>query len=130
MEKDFQKWHTEKSWLETEKTRPFFHEREVWWCHSGLNVGFEQDGKGEKFTRPVLVFKKFNKEIFWALPLSTKNKIGKFYANIDLGDGVERSVILSQIRLMDGKRLLGKIKTISKKNYIEIQKAFISLSSI
>ena len=76
MKKDFQKWHTKKTEIErSNDIRIFFHEREVWWCTIGSNVGFEQDGKGEKFARPVLIFKKFNKEIFWALPLSTKIKI-------------------------------------------------------
>ena len=32
----------------------FFYEREVWWCRLGANVGFEQDGKGEHFQRPIL----------------------------------------------------------------------------
>lgn len=128
MKKDFQKWHQRKSEIDDrQEPRVFFHEREVWWCSLGLNVGFEQDGRGEKFARPVLVFKKFNKEVFWALPLSTKIKTGKFYVPIDLGDGVARVAILSQIRLMDAKRLIVKAGGISESNYVEIQKAVIRL---
>ena len=77
MKKDYQRWHEEKTAIEDSYgQRVFFHEREVWWCSIGFNVGFEQDGRGEKFARPVLVFKKFNKEVFWAIPLSTKIKTG------------------------------------------------------
>jgi mRNA interferase MazF len=73
MKKDYSEWHEKKTDIElSSETRVFFHEREVWWCSLGANVGFEQDGKGIKFARPVIVFKKFNKEVFWALPLSTK----------------------------------------------------------
>lgn len=83
MKKDYQKWHREKTNIEhSDKPRVFFHEREVWWCSIGSNVGFEQDGRGETYARPVLVFKKFNKEVFWSLPLSTKIKNGKFYASV------------------------------------------------
>src|SRR3990167_3366795 len=91
MKKDYAEWHSRKTEIEhLGETRLFFHEREVWWCSIGHNVGFEQDGKGEKFARPVLVFKKFNKEVFWALPISTRIKKSKFYTpiNIDYHSGI------------------------------------------
>jgi mRNA interferase MazF len=134
MEKDFKEWHTRKERLHNETPRAFFHEREVWWCSLGANIGFEQDGKGEKFARPVLVFKKFNNEIFWALPLSLQIKTKKatvhFYANVFLEDEIPRTALLSQLRLIDGKRLLTKVGMISEVNYSEIQKAVIRLCSI
>lgn len=128
MIKDYSEWHDKKSELNNnEEKRPFFHEREVWWCSLGANIGFEQDGKGDKFARPVLVLKKFNNEVFWALPVTTRTKKGKFYSSINLGDGVERLVILSQLRLIDAKRLLDKMATIDELNYSDIQKAVTSL---
>ena len=41
-------------------------ERDIIFLRLGQNVGYEQDGKGEEFLRPVIVYKKFNKnmEIF------------------------------------------------------------------
>lgn len=130
MKRDFTKWHKKKENIDNKDERVYFHEREIWWCSIGANVGYEQDGKGEKFARPVLVFKKFNKEIFWAIPVSTTIKTGKFYYSIDIGDNIKRCVILSQIRLLDGKRLLDKIGTISNDNYIGIQKAVINLCNL
>ena len=127
MEKDFQKWHKAKKELDKNLSRLFFHEREVWWCSIGLNIGFEQDGRGECFARPILIFKKFNNEVFWAIPLSTKIKKGKFYVSIELGDGVPRVVIISQLRLMDAKRLIDKMSTVSDANYKLIKKAVINL---
>ena len=130
MKKDYTQWHHEKTAMEhAETARVFFHEREIWWCSIGSNIGFEQDGRGEKFARPVLAFKKFNKEVFWALPLSTKIKTGKFYAPVDLGDGVARVAIISQLRLVDAKRLIGKIGTVPDENYAQIQKAVMNLCS-
>jgi len=131
MKKDYSKWHEKKTDIEyNDNVRVFFHEREVWWCLLGANVGFEQDGKGGKFARPVLVFKKFNKEIFWALPLTTRIKKSKFYALLELNDGIKRVVIISQLRLIDGKRLIDKIGIIDEANYKEIQKAVINLCNL
>ena len=33
----------------------YFRERKIWWCSIGLNIGFEENGKGKLFNRPVLV---------------------------------------------------------------------------
>lgn len=130
MKKDYKEWHSKKTKIEhSDGIRLFFHEREVWWCSLGYNVGFEQDGKGEKYARPVLVFKKFNKEVFWALPLSMRVKKNKFYAPVKLDDDIERVVIISQLRLIDAKRLIDKIGVVSKENYKEIQKAIVNLAS-
>lgn len=126
MKKDFQKWHIIKAETD-ELSHRFYRAREVWWCLLGANVGFEMDGKGQKFTRPVLVLKGFSKQVCLCLPLSTKDKKGKFYCAIDLGDGVPRVAILSQIRLLDTKRLVERIGTISVENYNEIKQAAIHL---
>ncbi len=141
MKKDYTQWHAKKTQIEhSSDERLFFHEREVWWCSAGSNIGFEQDGKGEDFARPMLVFKKFNKEIFWGLPLSTKikttEKTAKFYSPVNLlitpdtNDGIERVAIISQMRLIDGKRLISKMGFIDEANYKEIQKAVINLCSL
>ena len=34
---------------------PDIHNRDIFWVRIGYNVGHEQFGKGEHFTRPVLV---------------------------------------------------------------------------
>ena len=129
MSKDFQTWHREKSRLHAEHPRVFFHLREVWWCSLGANIGFEQDGKGEQFSRPVLILKKFNNEIGWVLPLTTREKLGMYYAPVFLGDGKKRMAILSQLRLIDAKRLYRKVGTLPLENFLAIQKAVITLIS-
>jgi len=47
----------------------------------GKNIGFEQNGSGDNFSRPVLIVKKFNNHMFWCVPLSTKQKTFDFYFN-------------------------------------------------
>jgi len=129
MQKDFDKWNDLKKNINlSKKDKNFFYkEREVWWCSLGLNIGFEQDGKGDNFSRPVLIIKGFSKEVFLCIPLTTKNKEGKYYSNISLGDDVARKVILSQIRLVDSKRLQNKITTINKVEFKEIKQKIIQI---
>ncbi len=123
MGKDFVEWHKIKQDIHKREKRPFYNEREVWWCSVGENVGFEMDGKGEDFTRPVLIIKGFSKEVFLCVPITTKLKIGKYYADINFGDGKARKAILSQIRLIDGRRLQEKIITLDVPHFKEIKQA-------
>ena len=127
MEKDFWKWHDKKENIHDEGHRVFFHEREIWFCHLGANIGFEEDGKGENFGRPVVVFRKFNNEVFWGVPLTTRTKKGRFYFPIDLEDDLPRRAILSQLRLLDAKRLYQKVAVISDANYAKLTEAIIAL---
>ena len=60
MNKDFKGWHKDKEIIHNEKPRVFFHEREIWFTYLGVNIGFEQDGQGDKFLRPVIILRKFN----------------------------------------------------------------------
>jgi hypothetical protein len=60
----FYNWIKLKESLHKEKLRPYFKEREIWWTSIGFNVGDEQHGNNDIFERPVLVIKKFNKNIF------------------------------------------------------------------
>lgn len=128
MIKDFWSWHTKKSEIHNDsERRVYFNEREIWWCSLGLNVGYEQDGKDEEFTRPVIILKQFNKEVFWALPLTTQPKVGKYYFPVDLADGRERRITLSQLRLIDAKRLKKKFAVLPENQFLALKKAVIAL---
>lgn len=118
MVKDFMSWHTAKDKIDTKVQTIYFKEREIWWCSLGLNIGYEQDGKDEDFSRPVLILKQFNLWLFWALPLTSVKKEGKHYFAFKLGDNIEEStVILSQLRLLDSKRLLRKMGTMNEDDF-------------
>ena len=55
MEKDFDGWNSNKKQIHDHSAAPFYHKREIWWCSLGINVGFEQDGTGANYDRPVLI---------------------------------------------------------------------------
>jgi len=83
MEKDFDRWNEIKKRLARDAPLPpaFPRDGEVWMCSLGKHLGREQDGGSQDFSRPVLIVKKFNNEIFWVVPLSTKQKPLNFYFN-------------------------------------------------
>ena len=59
MEKDFDKWNSEKKLVDKKTVNRdlFFYAREIWWCSAGLNIGVEADGKNENYERPFLIIK-------------------------------------------------------------------------
>lgn len=121
MDKDYKIWHKIKTYINNHQNRMFFHEQEIWYCGLGLNVGFEQDGKGSKFLRPILILKKFNHMVFWAIPLTKTVKKGKYYHSFHFQEDILSTAILSQIRLIDSKRLKSKIGLVSKKEFNQIK---------
>jgi len=118
---DFNHWNEQKQRAHFDKQRPFFHEQEIWFCALGANIGFEQDGRGEGFLRPVLILKKFNNEIFWALPMTKNIKQGAYYVAVSFRENEQSTLILSQIRLVDAKRLVYKTGTIKQQDFEAIK---------
>lgn len=132
MKKDFQKWHTKKSTVNEIVKRPFFHEREIWFCFLGANVGFEQDGSEEEFLRPIVVLRKFNNEILWAIPLTksrkkSKVKTEKYYYSFPFAPNITSVAILSQIRLIDARRLSRHISTMGETDFKEMNEKLKTL---
>jgi mRNA interferase MazF len=115
--KDFNIWNTRKIIINEKVQIPFFHQREIWFCFLGLNVGFEQDGKGEDFQRPIVIIKKFNNEVFWAIPLSRTKRRGKYYFEFPFDSNTTSVAILSQIKLIDARRLSRKIGDLDEINF-------------
>jgi len=120
MKKDFQKWHNKKAQVDNIEKRPFFHEREIWFCHLGVNVGFEQDGTGDDFQRPIIIIRKFNNEICWIVPLSKTDKRNRYYFAFKFNDIITSVAILSQIRLLDARRLSRKIGEMNKNEFVHL----------
>lgn len=96
----------------------YFRERQIWWAHLGENLGQEQSGKNSIFDRPVLIVKKFNNNLLLILPLSTTEKVGKYY--LPTSHGMEQRsavIILSQLRTISSKRLIRKQRTLPEDEF-------------
>jgi len=129
MSKEFDKWNILKQKLHSGKTENYFKERDVFWVSIGVNVGFEQDGKGEIFSRPVLVMKKYNKNIFLGIPLSTQIKQGSFFFEFLL-NGKPSNALLVQARVYDAKRLENKIGKMNQQDFNNLKSKFRELVNV
>lgn len=125
MQKDFDEWNGLKKVIHDKTVTPSAHEREVWWMSFGLNIGVETDGKHKSFERPALVLRKFNREMLWILPITSRAKDDRFHQKF-IFDGKTFWVMLTQIRTISGKRLLRKIGTLPKLDFESIQSRIVS----
>lgn len=118
--KDFDGWIEKKKEHHYRKTLPpMFKERDIWWVSVGVNVGFEEDGKNSNFVRPVLVLKKFNRELFLGVPLSTKLKDNIYYVPISIKQETV-SAMTSQIRVFSSKRIWNKLAELDEKDFNKV----------
>lgn len=115
-EKRFDEWNDLKKKLHASHKTPYFREREVRWYAAGENIGREINGKGERFSRPVLIVRKYGEESFFGIPLSTKKHQGPWYARAKVR-GEEVTMLLSQAGSFSAKRLFGKLDRLSEKEF-------------
>ena len=126
MKKDFDQWNTRKKEINDENSN-FYHERDIRWCSLGINIGFEQDGTSEAYRRPVLIIKGFSRHVCLIVPLTTSKKKNPYHINVGIIEEKEALAILSQIRLIDTKRLHDRLTILDKDKFEEIRKAIRSL---
>ena len=127
MHKDFDQWNINKKQLHAEAENKLYHKQEVWWCSLGVNVGFEQDGVGSDHQRPVLIMRGFSKQVCLVVPLTTSTKENPYHVSLGDVSGRQAFAIISQIRLIDTKRLINKIGFVSHDIFETIRKAIRGL---
>ena len=122
--KTFQGWFKLKIVLWKKESTIIFKQGDVWWCSLGMNLGEEIFGKGEKFTRPVLVFRKFTSNSFLGLPLTLQEKQGSWYVEITV-HGTKNWVMLNQARILDKKRLTNRVAALDIKDFQKVKERFL-----
>ena len=120
--KDFDLWNGGKKDIHYKGENKFYHEREIWWCSLGINIGSEQDGTSVTYERPILILKGFSRNICLIAPLTTSMKQHSMRIPVCLIHGKQASVILSQIRVIDTKRLVNRISFINQTVFENIRK--------
>ncbi len=127
----FDKWNNKKKIITQKSKTIFVKERDIVFINMGQNIGIEQDGKGDEFLRPVVVYKKFNNSMFLGIPLTSSLKDSRFYFNFEFNsktDGIRRSsAILSQIRAFDTKRVKFRLGIIEKDDFSHLHSKLINV---
>lgn len=126
MHKDFDKWNAEKKRANAEQPR-LYTVREVWWCRIGINVGSEQDGSGKLFLRPVVIVRGFGANTCMVIPLTTSTQHHPLRVPVGKIQDKTAKAILSQIRVIDTRRLVEKIGFLDKKIFTQLRKTVRTL---
>ncbi len=123
MKKYFDKWNERKKEVDSSEINldNFPQEGEVWMSTVGINIGVEQNGNEDDFSRPMLIVKKFNNQMFWAIILSSKQKDLDFYFNYTDPSGKKVSVVLAQMKLVSIKRLKRIMYVMDNEVFYEIK---------
>ena len=129
MEKDFDNWNILKQkidQIDEEKNPIVFKERDVWWCSIGLNIGHEENGKNEFYTRPILVVRKFSSRLFLGVPLTTQVKENKYYYQVNFL-GATQCIMLSQVRVFESKRMRKRMGELPSKQLDEVRRKLATM---
>lgn len=122
MKKDFDRWNEIKKKTHEENPR-LYTVREIWWCRLGVNVGTEQDGSGEWHVRPCVILRGFGPNACLVAPLTTSKREHSLRIFAGVVDGREARANISQIRVIDTRRLERKIGFLEKDIFDQIRKA-------
>jgi hypothetical protein len=122
---EFDKWNELKKKLCNNKVLKF-KERDIWFLHMGKNIGYEQNGKGEEFLRPVLVLRKFSNRYFLGVPLTSKEKKGSYFFNF-YHKGKLQTALLNQTKVFDIKRVKYSKGLIGEDTFNKLVEAYKNL---
>jgi len=125
--KNFDSWNEVKKRI-SNNSPVYTKEGEVYYAILGVNVGYEQDGKGELYLRPIVVYKKFGRDSILAIPLTSQKKSGRFYYSFQFKKDVVSVALLSQIRLLDTRRVYKKVGRMKFNDFKDMKKKFQELT--
>ena len=127
MTDNYDKWNDVKKITNNEKLQVGFKQRDIFNVRVGQNIGFEQNGKGKEFVRPVLIYKGLNKNMFIGIPLTTTVREGSFFYEFNFIENKKSIAILAQAKLFSSKRLLNKIGMINKDDFKNLKRKYLKL---
>ena len=120
--KDFDEWNDLKKHIDVAEKNKLYNKREIWWCRVGLNIGFEHNGSGNNYQRPVLVLKGLSAHTCLIAPLTSSPNKHPQRIPIGIVGNKEASVVISQIRTIDTKRLTEKVGFLDKEIFARVRK--------
>jgi hypothetical protein len=86
-------------------------------------VQHEIDGKGQAFSRPVLVLRRYNNVSFLGMPLTSNAKANFWIAPVGEHKGETQFGVASQVRTFSAARLTRRLYTITDPNFATVKTA-------
>ena len=101
--------------------------KDLWWCHVGVNIGSEQDGKNNEFERPIIVIAKLSTSTYLVVPTTSKFKEDQHRIKTRTHDDKFSFALTDQIKVIDSKRLKRKIGVIVDDDFILLKNNIITI---
>ena len=123
----FDEWNKVKKETHSKNFTLGVKPREIFWVKVGQNIGYEQNGKGKNFARPVIVIRRLTKDLFIGIPTTTTiREDGDYFHSFNYLDKNKKelkvSALILQIKVFSIKRVMNKIGTMDKKSFGKISK--------
>ncbi|DAB31045.1 MAG TPA: hypothetical protein CFH84_00665 [Sulfurimonas sp. UBA12504] len=127
MDDSFNKWNEIKKETYKSDVKKFgIKQREIYWMKLGQNIGSEEYGKNENFTRPIVIVRKLTSDLFLGIPTTTNIRQNSDYFHsfeyLDKNkNSIKVSAMILQIKTFSIKRLMSKIGWIDKNDFKILQ---------
>ena len=123
--KQFDEWNETKKKTEFNERKVGIKSRELFWVKIGQNIGSEEYGKGENFTRPVIIIRKLTHDLFLGVPTTTALKHDDYFHTFEYNHEskgmLNTSAMILQVKVFSTKRLMKRIGIVDKENFKTIQ---------
>ena len=91
--KEYDRWNIVKQKTVKNRRKLGIKTREIFWVKIGQNIGDEEYGKGEIFSRPAIIIRQLTGDLFLGVPLTSTLK-NDDYSHLKSGCAVRRIVCL------------------------------------
>lgn len=117
----FDNWNHVKKTTEKNTRKLGIRPRDIFWAKIGQNIGSEEYGKNENFSRPIIVIKKLTRDLFIGIPLTSTIKHNDYFHSFEYtnrSNGLtQNSAMILQLRTYSLKRLMNKTGVINKDDF-------------
>jgi len=120
---DFDKWNVLKQKLNRKSKNINILNGNIYWVAIGQNIGIESYGKGDKFLRPVLVYKKLSHNYFLGIPLTSKEKQGNYFFEFEFKNK-KSYAMFNQIKTFSSNRIIKYMGKISRQDFKLLKESF------
>ncbi len=129
IDRKYKEWFGVKADIQARKNKPHFKEWQIWWCAVGENVGVEINGKGMKFARPIVVYRKLSEYGFVGIPLTTQDHTETspdWYVHFRFR-GIDEYAALHQVESVSVYRLYRFVGTLDDEDIDVVKNGFRKL---
>ncbi len=128
--KKYDEWNEVKKQTNIYKRKLGIKPREIFWVKIGQNIGDEEYGKGEVFSRPVLVVRQLTHDLFVGIPITSTLKNDDYFHTFEYSSkkGIHKnSAMILQLRTFSKKRITDKIGKMNVEDFKTVQEKIMKM---